>query len=443
MRHAKIAPKSTTAGSSFRDWMGALSADVKSASVGVAELPFQRWRRFKEAFSPELVVDAIQETESDWGCPIQSCFDPFGGSGTTALTCQFWGIKPYSVEVNPYLSDLIEAKLATYEEGEIITGLAQVLESLSADSRGGSESACFEGAPASFVEPGTNGKFIFSVGVAARLVAFRNAIESISSLRVRRLFRVLLSSIAVDVSNVVVSGKGRRYRRNWQALDISAEQVDRCFVKAVNIAIEDIYTFADRAETRYSLTRGSCLEAKIPAEEPIDLSVFSPPYPNSFDYTDVYNVELWVGGYLKSSDDNRNLRMGTLRSHVQLKRPTANPQAFSKALEGCLIELNEVQSKLWNKGIPQMVGSYFADMESVLLRLHSALAENGRVYMTVGDSQYAGVHVPVARVLCEIAPQLSFEVLGTEKVRAMRASPQQGGRAELPETLIKLQRSGL
>ena len=35
---------------------------------------------------------------------------------------------------------------------------------------------------------------------------------------------------------------------------------------------------------------------------PHDLAVFSPPYPNSFDYTDVYNVELWAMGYLRNSD---------------------------------------------------------------------------------------------------------------------------------------------
>ena len=53
---------------------------------------------------------------------------------------------------------------------------------------------------------------------------------------------------------------------------------------------------------------------------PFDLILFSPPYPNSFDYTDIYNLELWVLGYLASAEDNLTLRRATLRSHVQIKR---------------------------------------------------------------------------------------------------------------------------
>src|SRR5438876_1141639 len=73
-------------------------------------LPFQRWFKLKEAFSPQFIIDCIQNA----GREVNDCLDPFGGSGTTALTCQFLGIKPTTIEVNPFLADLIEAKLATY-----------------------------------------------------------------------------------------------------------------------------------------------------------------------------------------------------------------------------------------------------------------------------------------------------------------------------------------
>ena len=37
-----------------------------------------------------------------------------------------------------------------------------------------------------------------------------------------------------------------------------------------------------------------------------------------------------------------------------------------------------------------MVSAYFADMNQVLSKLHEALVAGGRIYMVVGDSQYAG-----------------------------------------------------
>lgn len=87
-----------------------------------------------------------------------------------------------------------------------------------------------------------------------------------------------------------------------------------------------------------------------------------------------------------------------------------------------------------------MVSAYFADMKIVLDRLHQALIPGGRAYMVVGDSQYAGVKVPVAQILSEIAATVGFEMEGEEPFRSMRASPQQGGREQLAETLITLTR---
>jgi len=79
-------------------------------NAGSVELPFQNWRRFKEAFAPELIAQAVRHSS----VRVRSCLDPFGGSGTTALACQFLNVHPVTIEVNPFLADLIEAKLSKY-----------------------------------------------------------------------------------------------------------------------------------------------------------------------------------------------------------------------------------------------------------------------------------------------------------------------------------------
>src|SRR5438067_1335764 len=73
-------------------------------------MPFQRWFKFKEAFSPLLVLDCIARMKQ----PPQVCVDAFGGCGTTGITCQFAGVKPVLIEVNPFMADLAEAKLSSY-----------------------------------------------------------------------------------------------------------------------------------------------------------------------------------------------------------------------------------------------------------------------------------------------------------------------------------------
>jgi DNA modification methylase len=94
----------------FENWTQGRLVPTLGTNSGAEKLPFQSWRHFKEAFAPELVARAISES----GRLLKRCIDPFGGSGTTALACQFLGVEPITIEVNPYLADLIEAKLASY-----------------------------------------------------------------------------------------------------------------------------------------------------------------------------------------------------------------------------------------------------------------------------------------------------------------------------------------
>jgi len=256
----------------------------------------------------------------------------------------------------------------------------------------------------------------------------------------RRLFRVLLGNIAVETSNVVVSGKGRRYRRNWQERDASPDSIDDAFKGAVLRAIYEISKFQSRKGKNFELIRGDA-RTSIPVRRKFDLVVTSPPYPNSFDYTDVYNVELWVCGYLKSYADNRKLRMRTLRSHVQIHRKFDIPNAKSKILEDVVEQLKATRLNLWNKKIPEMIESYFADMEAVLCGIQKSLTVGGRAYVVVGDSRYAGIRIPVADILSEISAGLDLRTITKNPCRSMRGSPQQGSRADLKETLLILSRT--
>jgi DNA modification methylase len=419
----------------FTDWLDGRRPLHLSTNAGTGEVAFQTWRKLKEAFAPELIAQAFEETSTALGRPVRSCIDPFGGSGTTALACQFLGVHPTTIEVNPYLADLIEAKLARYDLEELIADFKTVIESPSLKVV-----KPLSGAPKTFVEPGVSGRFLFTRQVAQRLASFRELIAQVPNSANRCLMRVLLGAVALSVSNVLVSGKGRRYRRDWATRPALADRVDALFSDAVVRAIYEIRRFQNRKVKSYKLIRG---DARIlfPNRSSFDLAVFSPPYPNSFDYTDVYNVELWVCGYLTSAEDNRALRLATLRSHVQIARSFETPGLTSTTLTRVASELDGVRDKLWDPNIPGMVRAYFADMALVLSKIGRSLRGGGRIYIVVGDSRYGGVQVPVATILSEIALSMGYVLAGGEPFRSMRASPQQGGRHELVETLLTLSRN--
>lgn len=417
------------------EWLAGRMPQHLSTNLGAPLVAFQSWRNFKEAFAPELIAQAYEETSIALGRPVESCIDPFGGSGTTALACQFLGVDATTIEVNPYLADLIEAKLSSYDEDSLLADYLQVIQTAE-----DIEENQFPGAPDTFVAPGRKGKYIFNEGVASKLSGLKRAILRIPNARNRRLLRVLLCSIAIELSNVVVSGKGRRYRKGWQKREASGEEVLSMFQNSFANAAFDIRRYRHRSSLSYRILRGDC-RTLTPKDSCFDMAIFSPPYPNSFDYTDVYNVELWVGGYLDSSESNRSLRFKTLRSHVQLKRNYETGQLNSPTLEVLTMDLENVRAQLWNKTIPDMVRAYFDDMNSVMSRLATSLVEGGRVYMVVGDSLYQGVRVPVADILTELAIDLGFTKISQEPFRSMRSSPQQGGRRELLETMVSLEKS--
>jgi len=247
----------------------------------------------------------------------------------------------------------------------------------------------------------------------------------------------MLASILIRVCNATVSGKGRRYPRGWEARTVDPAVVDFALGDACLRAIYQIRRYSNRLTFEYDILRGDSRVVATELERH-ELSVFSPPYPNSFDYTDVYNIELWTLEYLNSSFANKTLREQTFRNHVQIKRSFEVNKSMSRTLDTTIDNLRQVRSYLWDRDIPEMIAAYFDDMRTVLKALRKRLSSGGRVYMVLGDSRYGGVDVPVARILSEEISALGFEAVGIEPFRSMRASPQQGGRSELGENLMTL-----
>jgi DNA modification methylase len=419
----------------FEEWTQGRSVSSFGTNSGATKIPFQGWHPFKEAFTPEIVSRAIAESQIEVAC----CLDPFGGSGTTALACQFLGVHPVTIEVNPYLADSIEAKLSQYNPDVLARDLRIVL-------RGARESridalSFFSVLPPTFLEPGVANRWIFNLEVANRLASLLSSINRLGNATHRRLFKVLLGGLLIEISNVSISGKGRRYRKGWDKRRLDPQKVDTLFSEAVHRAIVEIRRYAGRAHKDFELLRGDC-RVLLRDSMPVDLVVFSPPYPNSFDYTDVYNVELWVLGYLNDRSDNQGLRRSTLCSHVQVSRNFPPAPSGSTTLSSTMDKLIAARPKLWSSWIPEMVGGYFSDLCEVLCNAYAALAVGGKVWMVVGDSRYAGVQIEAAKILAELAVLVGYSVDNLESFRSMRSSAQQGGRPELAEALLVLSKHG-
>lgn len=88
------------------------------------------------------------------------------------------------------------------------------------------------GAPKTFCEPWIKGIYLYSLETFQQIIKYREAIESIAQPINVRLLRVILGPTLVPLSNVLITGKGRKYSKNWQESQKSARDVDLHFEKA-------------------------------------------------------------------------------------------------------------------------------------------------------------------------------------------------------------------
>src|SRR3989442_224275 len=89
-------------------------------------------------------------------------------------------------------------------------------------------------------------------------------------------------------------------------------------LKLLRSGLNDMYY---PVETRVLEGDGRTLECISDEKRKFDLVLYSPPYLNNIDYTEVYKLELWLSGLTSTQADFRELRLRTLRSHPSIKFP--------------------------------------------------------------------------------------------------------------------------
>jgi DNA modification methylase len=404
-------------------------AGPTSSNQGAAQLPFQRWFRFKEAFSPKFVADIVASLPHR----VHRVVDPFAGSGTTGVTCGFLGIDSLSLEVNPFLADIVAAKLTPVSPSSLhYERLRRQLNVTVADREQP------DGMPATFRQPGIRNRWVFAAEIYDTVRALIRGLSQLPAAE-SRLIRVLIGSVLVESSNVVINGKGRRYRSGWQSRERCAHDLLNDLDGAVDAAVADISRFSVQVGATHEVR---CGDARILLREveTADLAIFSPPYPNSFDYTDVYNLELWMLDYLRSGRDNRHLRLSTLRSHVQVAWEGTPRRIESDTLAATIADLEHRRADLWDARLPEMVAWYFEDLHTILTQLRRILPAGRHAVIAIGDSQYAGVLIDVAQILREMLGQIGFSLAKSEVIRSMRSGSQHGGGFDLREHCLVLER---
>lgn len=355
--------------------------------TGNSSEPIHRWFRFKEAYSHALFGRLAKD--AGWQSPAEFLVvDPFAGSGTTLLSALEYGrtvgarVSALGLECSPVMHLIARAKVVAAAEPR---SALEAIES-NIDTFWAAYEWCLGAGDLETESPTLNNSAYFETGTVASLLALGRALQLIDEGSARDLLSVCVAA------SVEASG---RIRKDGRALRFVREKTPVPPVDAFRASLArmrvDLAGYAPPDVGRVELELGDArrgIDTQFAAKA--SWAIFSPPYPNNIDYTEVYKVEAWVLGMFSSALDMRAQRLSTLRSHPSVVFPDQYLYMHGQ-YAGVVDELigpllAAVPSDRYTRGRRQLIRGYVDDMLAVLRSIRPLIADGAHAAIVVGNS---------------------------------------------------------
>lgn len=389
--------------------------------------PGLRWLHYKEAFSPALVREILDV----WGEVEGPLLDPFAGSGTSLLVGVERNIASIGIELLPYPQWAAQTMLnARCADPDRLRDLCR--RAVRNTSRRRSAGQPDIPAPAA--------RWALPVEVADTIVALRSRLPARGSSVEADLAHLALLSMVETVSTSVKDGTSLRHRvRNREGQPsrpgrkgehVSQSTVFKQFRAASELIADDLPKLPSNA-TSAVVHHGDARDLPLP-DASVGCAVFSPPYPNRYDYAAVYQLELAVGEFVSDLADLKAVRRSLLRSHLEAPAPL-EPIFDEPVVVEVLQAVGNSTSctpTVAGRTMRMLVG-YFDDMRTVLSELERALRPGTPAACVVSTQTYFGVAVPTDLMLAALARRVGLQVDGLWVLRHKRVAVQQRSRGDV------------
>lgn len=328
-------------------------------------------------------------------------FDPFGGSGTTALEAVRLGRRALCTDANPVATLIGWVKTCNLDQ-KAARELHVIQSSLTTLLFGlpDADSLCLRNQE--HIPDIPNIDKWFPITSRGELAAIKARIDKMESNKARNLALLALSRIVL-----AVSFQDSETRYSSKPRDISQGETLKRFLVALNLIIKNVM------KTQPVLRYGVCdfrtsdtrdLIDKGPRSNSVDLVVSSPPYGNANDYHLYHRFRLlWLG------HDPRRLGEIEIGSHLRHQRESTG------------------------------FDSYLSEMELSLVGIHRVLRPGRYGVLVVGDAVYRKVRYSAAEILSKAAEQVGFEtvcIINRSVHRTKRSFVSAGRRATTEKLLV-------
>ena len=365
--------------------------------------PIHRWYSYIEGYSSKLVEKEFDQLSK---FKLHAVYDPFGGTGTTLLSSSVRGLVSYYSETNPFMRDVIDVKTNS------IRSLLKKDPSLESLRTLYNRITQTELVPTVFTDEYTGFEKYYNPVVLQEILWLQKIVDEITESNSRKIAMLALSSILVDSSKMIRRGDLRYARPNEKGI-ISARMK---FQEKLSTIIEDIINHGNDVRCETIALAPDARE--VTENDIVDCIITSPPYLNGTNYIRNTKLELKLNGYVKQESD---LALFHSRGVIAGINNVSKRNTAEQTLPEVIPYIEALTPLAYDKRIPLMVNGYFNDMNKVFHKLRNILMNNGFFIMDIGDSQFAGVHIPTHTILTSLCNNHGFRLYDDEILRKRRS----------------------
>lgn len=359
--------------------------------------PIHRWYSYIEGYSSCLISDEMNRFLS-LNPEIKSIYDPFCGTGTTSLVASEHNIESFYSESNPFMQTVIETKIncvREMDELEVISSLYNYIDLVKkVDIKNFKSWDGFE-------------KF-FGQKQLNELLTIKAIISKEKNKSVYKILFLALSSIIVKVSKMTRRGD----LRYATATEYKEESVIERFTQKLKEMIFDIQNH--KKFLKCSTTKVSDDARDNDYADVFDCVITSPPYLNGTNYIRNTKLELKLNNFITSESDLPNFHSKGIVAGINNVSKRTAVDSVLPIVEPYIEMLQPVS---YDERIPKMVAGYFRDMDKVIRRLSISVKAGGLLTIDIGDSQFAGIHIPTHKILSSICSEHGFVLYNDDVLR--------------------------
>jgi len=369
--------------------------------------PIHRWYPFTEGYSDNFVASIIRE----FADKSTYLVDPFAGSGTTLVTASKHGLKSGYCEINSFLKFMIETKV-NYTT-RLLRSNIPVKSLLITFIHSLNESSLLKidinYTASEFDKYFRRDNLLTLLKLKKYTETFFKDVPDL-----KNIVLLILSSMLVEVSLLKRAGD-LRYKRENEIRIFTESDIINMFKNRLQWVIEDLEK--ENLKTFTDFIGNDALVSK-PKNKLADLIVTSPPYLNGTNYMRNTKLELWFLGFLenKSLPEFHHIGIPSGINHVSLNQKIQNnlPSEILKVVK----QLEEVA---YDRRIPQLILQYFDKMAQFFKVLSSYVLPTGYVFIDIGDSIFAGVHILTHKFIKMLAERHGFKLEEEYIIRSRRS----------------------